>query len=241
MIISHAHQYLFVELPRTGSTAISRELVQNYQGIRILWKHSTYQDFLRSAKPEEKEYFVFSGIRHPLDDAVSRYFKIKTDHRQRFTDPEKLKRRKSLSERLETYIYKDVHQNNFEFEKFFLKYYFLPYNNWASMGRKHYDYVIRFENIQEDFGAALRQIDIEPVRPLPVRNATTKRTRTFASYYSPRAIRRARWVFGPFMKQWGYEFPVEWGEYSIPRLQKLEYDVFNLFRGIYWRYLRSRI
>ena len=100
MIISHTHRYLFVELPRTGSTAISRELVQNYEGAHILWKHATYQDFLKVAKPEEKEYFVFSGIRNPLDDAVSRYFKIMTDHRERFTDPEKLKRRRELERAL---------------------------------------------------------------------------------------------------------------------------------------------
>jgi hypothetical protein len=241
MIISHVHHYLFVELPRTGSTAISRELVQNYDGIRILWKHATYLDFLKVAKPAEKDYFVFSGIRNPLDDAVSRYFKIKTDHRQRFTDPVKIQRRKNLSERLESFIFQDLHKSDADFESFFLKYYFFPYNNWASMGRKYYDYVIRFENIEEDFNTALGLIGIEPKRTLPIRNATTKRKREFASYYSPKAIRRARWVFGPFMKQWGYEFPVEWGEVSLPWLQNLEYQFFNLFRGFYWRYLRSRI
>ena len=147
----------------------------------------------------------------------------------------------SLSERFETYIYKDLHKNNADFEKFFLKYYRIPFNNWASMGRKHYDYIIRFENIQEDFGNTLRAIGIEPIRPLPIRNATTKRKREFPTYYSPKAIQRARWVFGPFMKQWGYEFPAEWGEYSIPWLQKVEYQFVNVFRGFYWRYLRSRI
>jgi hypothetical protein len=241
MIISHLHRFLFVELPRTGSTAISRELVQNYGGARILWKHSTYHDFLKIATPAEKEYFVFSGIRNPLDDAVSRYYKIMTDHRERFTDPDKLKRRTSLAERYETHIYNDLHNNNSDFETFFLKYYRLPFNNWASMGRKNYDYIIRFENIQEDFENTLRKIGIEPVQPLPIRNATSKKKRDFASHYSPRAVRRARWVFGPFMKQWGYEFPPEWGEYTIPWGQKMEYEFVNLFRGFYWRFLRSRI
>lgn len=241
MIISHTHRYLFVELPRTGSTAISRELVQNYDGIRILWKHATYHDFLKIARPEEKDYFVFSGIRNPLDDAVSRYFKLRTDHRNQYTDPAKLKKRTKIYDRVETFIYKDLQKNNADFERFFLKYYVFPYNNWASMGRKHYGYVIRFENIQEDFDTALRLIGIEPKQPLPVRNATTNRKKGYLSYYSPKAIRRARWVFGPFMKQWGYEFPLEWGEYSTPWLQRMEYQFFNLFRGFYWRYLRGRI
>jgi hypothetical protein len=241
MIISHTHRYLFVELPRTGSTAISRELVQQYDGVRVLWKHATYLDFLKVAKPEEKEYFVFSGIRNPLDDAVSRYFKLKTDHRNQYTDPAKLEKHKRIYDRVERFIYHDLEKSDADFEKFFLKYYVLPYNSWASMGKKHYDYVIRFEHIQEDFNTALRLIGIEPEQPLPARNSTSNRKRNFASYYSPKAIRRARWVFGPFMKQWGYEFPTEWGEYSIPWAQKMEYEFLNLFRGIYWRYLRSRI
>jgi hypothetical protein len=198
-------------------------------------------DFLKIAKPEEKDYFVFSGIRNPLDDAVSRYFKLKTDHGQRYSDPVKVKKRKSLSERVETFIYRDLQKTNADFEKFFLKFYKFPYNNWASMGRRHYDYVIRFENIQEDFSTALQRIGVEPKQPLPVRNATTKRKRDFASYYTPTAIRRARWVFGPFMEQWGYEFPTEWGGYSIPWWHNIEYQFFNLFRGFYWRFLRSRI
>ena len=75
MIISHQHKYLFVELPRTGTTAVSRELRLMYAGTRILRKHSSYQEFLRKASDEEKKYFVFTCIRNPLDDAVSHYFK----------------------------------------------------------------------------------------------------------------------------------------------------------------------
>ena len=36
MIISHEHKYVFVEFPRTGTTAISKELCLNYFGKRIL-------------------------------------------------------------------------------------------------------------------------------------------------------------------------------------------------------------
>jgi hypothetical protein len=71
MIISHKHKFLFVELPLTASTAISRELRANYGGEKILFKHATYQDFLRVANTHEREYFVFSGLRNPLDKAVS--------------------------------------------------------------------------------------------------------------------------------------------------------------------------
>ena len=91
MIISHIHRYLFVELPRTGSSAVSKELILNYDAENILRKHATYRDFLKQASKQEKEYFVFSSIRNPMDKILSLYFKYKTDHR-RYDDPETYRR-----------------------------------------------------------------------------------------------------------------------------------------------------
>ncbi len=73
MIISHQHRYLFVELPRTGSTAISRELRQNYDGESILVKHATYQISKDGDSGGERVLCLFR-YRNPLDDAVSLYF-----------------------------------------------------------------------------------------------------------------------------------------------------------------------
>ena len=44
MVLSHKQEYLFVELPRTGSTTISKELCTHYAGEKILSKHATYED-----------------------------------------------------------------------------------------------------------------------------------------------------------------------------------------------------
>ena len=86
MIISHEHRFVFVELPRTGSTAVGKELIESYGGVRILRKHSSYGDFVRQATPDERTYFKFSSIRNPMDDAVSGYFKLATDHHGRYSD-----------------------------------------------------------------------------------------------------------------------------------------------------------
>src|SRR2546426_260618 len=40
LIVSHKHRYVFVELPRTGSTAVRHELRELYDGTPILHKHS---------------------------------------------------------------------------------------------------------------------------------------------------------------------------------------------------------
>ena len=55
MIISHKHKYVFIELPMTGSTAINNELRENYDGIYVLKKHSSYRDFLKDATEAEKK------------------------------------------------------------------------------------------------------------------------------------------------------------------------------------------
>jgi hypothetical protein len=242
MILSHQHKYLFVEFPRTGTTAVSKELVQLYDGKRILRKHSSYQEFLRIASEEEKKYFVFTCVRNPLDDAVSHYFKLKNDHGERYTDEEMAsKRRKRLSEKLDARMYNVIQEKDMDFPTFFRRYHIIPYNNWSSISIKRYDYVMRFENLQDDFATVLNRIGLEPVRPLPFRNTTSQRKKEFWMYYTPDIIPKARRIFGPYMKQWGYEFPQEWGESPIPWWNQFEFDFFNFFRRFYWNYLRAYI
>lgn len=241
MIISHRYKYLFVELPLTGSTAISAELRANYEGTSILQKHSTYHDFLRIASPEEASFFTFSCIRNPLDSAVSRYYKLKTNHRERFTNPPKQNGRRPMWERVESRLFKFVHETQADFSTFFMKFYVLPYNNWSELAHKDFDSVIRFENLQDDFAKALKQIGIEPKRPLPAVNTTAGRDEYYVAHFSPEAIERAKRVFGPFMQRWSYKFPAEWGDSTVPWRHQMEFEIVNLFRIFYWKHLRSRI
>ena len=57
MIISHKYKYLFIGLPFSASSAISKELNTRYEGQPLLRKHSLFQEFTRIANKEEKEYF----------------------------------------------------------------------------------------------------------------------------------------------------------------------------------------
>jgi hypothetical protein len=229
---------VFVEVPHTGSSAISQELRDLYDGEKILSKHSFYTDFLKIASPEEKKYFMFCGIRNPLDEAVSLFYKIKMNHKERYTDPKKLQKRTSISQRRANKTFEEIKEAELDFETYFMKSYKLPYNSWASLTKKNYDYLIRFENLHEDFAQALHLIGIEPVRPLPMKNPTAGRKRDYVTYYTPKMIPRAKRVFGPFMKQWGYEFPSEWGDCSVPWWNQLQFDVFNVLKVFVWKYLR---
>ena len=233
MIISHKHKYLFIELPHTGTTAISRELRLHYDGQQILRKHGHYHEFLRVAKPEEKEYFVFSGIRNPLDEAVSLYFKYKTDHHTRFSRPSP----KSTVTRRDLERFKFVRDTNASFADYFKRFYRFPYSNWSTISHRDFDCVIRFENLADDFVMALRLMGIQPVRPLPVVNKTMEK-KHYLEYFTPEIIPSARWIFGPYLKEWGYSLPPEWGKEGVPALAIAQYRALNLVRSFYWRRIR---
>ena len=241
MVISHKHKYLFVALPLTASIAISHELRENYDGSFIINHHATYLDFLKIATEDEKNYFVFSGIRNPLDQAVSSYLKYKTDHERWYTDPEKLKQSNFLIKYRNMTRFNFIRKNDPDFAAYFLKHHKIPYDNWSRLSHQTFDFIIRFENLQDDFAKALELIGIEQKRLLPVVNKTNKKDKDFLSYYTPETIPRAKRVFGPFMKKWGYDFPPEWGDTPVPWWNEMELEIINIFRVFYWKYLRSRI
>jgi hypothetical protein len=171
MIISHRHKYVFVELPHTGSTAISAELPEVYEGSKILRKHARYSEFLRTASPAERKYFAFSCIRNPLDVAASVYFRDKTDHRGRYSEPRGVVTKRDIA------LFRFVERTGADFSAYFRHAYRrpIPYDNFSNEAHRRLDFVMRFENLQEDFARALRQIGIEPQRPLPVVNMTSGR------------------------------------------------------------------
>lgn len=228
-----------MELPRTGSTAIRQELRDLYDGEPVLHKHATYQEFLKDASDDEKTYFVFSGIRNPLDDAVSQYFKLKTDHNQRMTNPMRAPKSKPLLNRIvDRHIFRYLRHTDADFPDYFMRYHVLPYDRWSSLSHDRFDYVIRFESLVDDFAEAMRRIGIAPGRDLPLVNTTAARARTWRDYYPPHTHARARRVFGPFMERWGYEFPPEWNIGGTIASDRLQYAVFSFVAGLYWRYGR---
>ena len=243
MIISDRHRYLFVELPRTGSTAVHRELCALYDGTPILAKHATYQDFLDIATDDQKAYFVFSGVRSPLDDAVSKYFKVKAGRaagaRVRRNNRRSAGGDRFLNRLVDTHMTRFVRRTDADFSTFFMRYYLLPYDTWASLAHHRFGFVMRFESLSDDFDHVLRMIGVEPQRALPIANVTESREPDYTSYYEPRTWQRARRVLGPYMARWGYRFPDAWGIRGPTRIDWLGYRAFSFVACIYWRYLRA--
>jgi hypothetical protein len=233
VIISDSHRYLFIEQPHTACTAIRNELVELYAGRPILDKHATYADFLRVATAEQKRYFIFSGIRSPLDEAVSVYFKYRTDHKGRYsTDPDSL----SGIER-ETFDY--VVAGESDYARYLRRFYRRPFDNTTLIAHHRFDHIIRFEHLQRDFGRALELLGLEQVRPLPVVNKTSQRG-SHLDYYPPEIRPHAARVFGPFMRKWRYPLPSDWVGIRVPWSWVVAFRVLGVGRYVSRRYLRPR-
>lgn len=238
MVISHEHRYLFIETPRTASVSISVELCNLYGGQSILNRHSNYFEFERIATEEEKKYFVFSTIRNPLDEIVSLYFKLKTDHRGAYTDPSRFLRKGGHVTRQMKKKYEFIYTNNADFETFFKRFYKFPYNSVLYLNRKHCDFIIRFENLQEDFLKVLELLNIPQKRTLPRTNITEERIKSYLDYYYPTCIDSSKKIFGPFLADWGYPYPENWGDYSVTKYEQWRYKFVSQLRVLYWRYFR---
>ena len=239
MVISHKHKYLFVELFYTGSTAISKELCELYDGEKILKKHSRYHEFLEIAGGEQKKYFIFSGIRNPMDLVVSEYLKIKNNHKDRFTTPSEWRKNGGTLSNEQLKLYDEITNRHLSFQDYFLKYFRLPYDNWSLLAHKQFDFIIRFENIRTDFNTALKKINIEPVRELPQVNKTAEKE-DFLQFYTPQIRQRAIFVFGPFMQKWGYEFPNTWHTKKPALLSSVLFKTLAIVRKVYWGKTKSK-
>lgn len=236
MIISHQHRYVFIEIPHTATTTISRELCEYYGGTPILHKHATYREYLRTASAEEAGYFCFAGTRNPLDIIVTTYFKLRTNHHNFYTDPAHWREQGGhvSAVRLQRFKYVQAHET--DFAHYFAKFHRIPFDSWGSPRPADFDFIVRFEQLQEDFATVLARLGLAQVRPLPVRNKTGERAQDFRAYYTSELYGQAARICGPYMWRWGYPFPEEWGRDRPP----LSSNALFLMLGFLRRHLMWR-
>ena len=234
MVISDKYKYLFIEMYNTGSTSISNELCEFYDGRRILRKHSRYHEFLKTATEEQKKYFVFSGIRNPMDTVISVYSKFANNHKGKYTDPQQWRKNGGYVKDKRLQLFSDIKNAQLTFQEYFLKYYKVPYDRWSRLDHEKFDYIIRYENIQSDFRTVLQKLNIEPVRDLPTLNKTEGK-QDYTNYYTPEIQKRAVFVFGPFMDKWGYSFPGDWNVKRTPLSSTILFSLLGIRRNLMWR------
>lgn len=228
MIVSDKYRYVFVEQPLTASTAIASELVGSYDGREMLSKHSNYADFWRAATPEQRRYRVIIGARNPLDQIVSSYQKLITNHLDAYDDPKMFEENGGWISKRRREMFRYACTEGHSFEEYFMRFFGKPKVKTSQYlwSPRRYDCVIRFERIQEDFARFLALVGATKVRDIPVINKTAGK-RHFLSYYTAETRDTARYVFGPLMSAWGYDFPADWPERRVPGFAMLYFRTVN--------------
>lgn len=233
MIISHKYKYVFVGLPLAASTAISKELCEHYEGKPILAKHSIYQDFLKVATEEERRYKVIACSRNPLDVSVSYYTKMINDSKGNFSN-EKLLRQNGGHLKMRDYkLSKYLRDNNSSYTDFLNRHYQFPFDNWLSITAPYCSYIIRFENLQEDFKKALIHCGVSPKRELPVVNKTTEK-KSFENFYTLENQKISIAIFGPYMLKHKIDFPKNWDGKKVHLWSRFFFALLGFVRKIYW-------
>jgi len=243
MVISDEHKYVFIEHSRSASTAIARELVRKYGGRRILFKHASYDDFTAYANDEQKKYFTFSGLRHPMDIVVSHYTKLRSDHKGRQSNRKwnrkgKGKLRVYFNKSINSVLYRDIVRRDATFPQFFRKFYYLPFTDWSMVSHHKLDFIIRFENLQDDFSELLQKLNLKQKREMRVVNPSEGKAKDFAAYYDDSCIKRAKFVFGPYCQHWEYKLPESWNHQKVSFLSRVAFKFVNWGNKFYYYFLR---
>jgi len=174
MIISHKHKYIFIGLPFSASSAISKELLELYDGQSVFSKHTNIQAVLKSRDINIEEYFVFAVYRDPIDICKSIYSKYINNSKGVYTDDKYLIQNGGHISRKSINMYHYIQSENLSFNSF-LKLnnkLFLPYDNVFSINEKFLNFKIDFNSLSDDFELALNKIGIKQVREIPVYNKT---------------------------------------------------------------------
>jgi hypothetical protein len=180
MVISYKYKYIFVGLPYSGSSAITKELIEWYEGEFILKKHSNIQHLLKVQKIDLKDYFVFGVYRDPKQILISRYNKLLNNPDNRFSDPKFSKNRGGYVSDKAIKMSYQLRNEGISYQKFLaqkfkiFKFITIPYVNQFPVNAPYFNYVIRFKYLNEDFVEALKRIGIEKASRLKVLNRTNK-------------------------------------------------------------------
>ncbi|MDC0204601.1 hypothetical protein OAJ65_02270 [Flavobacteriales bacterium] len=240
MIISHKYKFLFIGLPFSASSAITKDLHAKYEGEPYLRKHSLYHEFIKIATKKEKSYFVFAVLRNPMEIVITTYSKMKANAKGNFTNPELFQENGGHITKFQRVKYNFIKDNNSTFQEYFLKFYTKPYDNLASITLDNCDFIIQYNNIENDYILALEKAGINNPSPLPVANKTAGKEKELSFYYSNEVRGRAISVFGPFMQKYGYKFPDNWGKVRVSKIKIAQFRIISILRKLNEKYIKKR-
>ena len=212
MIISHRLKYMFVHLPKTGGTSIRTLLTTRSYLFKVdvagrwhniteeeyricpnvtpkLWTHSTLAEginYLQDEGYNHQGYFKFLFIRNPWDMMVSSY----EYHKQIIAKQENISKENLkgiMSANLKDFL--TTRDRNY-YKSFLLDDY-------------TFDFIGKFENLQEDFNVACDKIGI-PRQKLPHKNKS--KHKHYTEYYDDETRQIVAEKYAKDIEYFNYKF-----------------------------------
>lgn len=200
MIINTSRKFIFVGLPYSASSAISRELIEQYDGKFILSKHANITDLLdynKTSRIIEKieEYTIFAVFRDPIDMVTTMYTKLKTNPYGAYTNPQLYIENGGWVTKRARHMHALITQNKLSFNDFVRHRYKVPFDFPYSLNKSYITHTLDFSNIAQSFNEILQVLGLTPSRQLPIFNKTQQK--------GEHALEKnlAEKVFGPYYKQ----------------------------------------
>tara|TARA_R100000008_G_scaffold86751_1_gene81335 strand:+ start:6683 stop:7273 length:591 start_codon:yes stop_codon:yes gene_type:complete len=194
-MISHEHKYIFIEIPKTGTTTICSVLKQHE--AEQPYKHLDLKQYKERYTKEYNSYFKFSFVRNPWDRVVSLYSR-KGDGIQKsmFRRGQQIGHGMSFEQFVDWIELSTDTCRKPTPKKNMVDFYMVD-------GSIDIDFVGRLENIQEDFNIVCNKIGI-PRQQLPHINKS--KHKHYTRYYDDKTKQIIAEKFAKDIEYFGYEF-----------------------------------
>ena len=203
-MISHRHKFIHVGIPKSGTQSI-RFALAPYMDISREDIESFFMDHHVNFKKLEKyikqqnlnwdEYFKFLVVRNPWDRLVSGFFHI-------LKQPSKLRRPDYSLWKNSTFRDFIIGNSQVCIDETFVKKSYMSYMIDIE-GKIVTDFIVRFENLQEDFNIVCDKIGV-PRQKLPHVNKT--KHKHYSEYYDDETRQIVAQKFAKDIEYFGYRF-----------------------------------
>ena len=189
-MISHSKNFMFVHIQKTAGISIVNALLKHGGKGRF---HQHILDMLAESELN-KNYFKFAFVRNPWDRAVSRYFYVKANSKNK--KKTRIKRYKNSTfeeyvrnENNEFFLDTKRYANVFPGQRIYLEKImkkYSPFENqldWISdeNGKVLIDFIGRFENLATDFKKICKKIGIPSIS---LKHINKSKHKHYTEYYN---------------------------------------------------------
>ena len=202
-MISHKHKFIYIHIPKTAGTSIYRTVQQIYQHPLDLtpqwdYKHNIYKQHATISQLKNlyqipiSDYFKFTVIRNPYERAVSSYFWLRRllGHSTTFKDFLLVRNGYDKINHFEN--------NKGRKDHFLTQSEFIKINGIITM-----DFLIKFENLQEDFNNVCRKIGLPKCN---LHHINQSKHKHYTEYYDEETKQIVAEKYAEDIEQFGYEF-----------------------------------